>query len=263
MCGLEKIIAEHCPECGSVHVSYKGRGTQKIAEELETPIGEGKVIRMDSDTTQTRESHHRILEEFRKGDVPVLLGTQMVAKGLDFPKVTLVGIINADTALFLPDFRAGERTCQLIIQVAGRAGRSCSPGKVILQTYNPENYSLKTASSGDYEKFTDLELSTRKETGFPPFSRLALVEISSENKEEAISFANETMEYLRKYSPDDTEILGPVDAPITVIKNLYRIHIIIKTPRLSSVRNILRHLNDNCRSGSLNISIDIDPSDFS
>ena len=176
-----------CPECGSVNLSYSGAGTQKIVAELKQLFPNEEILRMDNDTTRNKEGHFKILKEFSEKKARFLVGTQMVAKGHDFPSVTLVGILDADMSLYFSDYRSTERTFQLLTQVAGRSGRANKKGKVVLQTYNPDNVTLKQAISYDYEGFFERERAMRKVTGFPPYALVLRVMIESEDDGDAMS----------------------------------------------------------------------------
>ena len=259
MCGHKQLILEHCPHCGSTEVQYRGAGTQRIEQELMRIAGKNAIVRMDSDTTQAHDAHYRLLEEFRSGSAPILLGTQMVAKGHDIPEVTLVGVISADQSLFIPDFRSGERTFQLITQVAGRAGRGQTPGLVILQSFFPDNYAITAASKQDFDDFAEQELPQREELGFPPYRRLILIELSSDVLPPLESLAGEIAAYLTEHAPEGTEILGPVAAPIAMIKGQHRIHILIKSHEVYRLRIILRYIVESLHTGKESIDIIVDP----
>ena len=217
---------------------------------------------MDSDTTSAHDAHYRLLEEFRTSSVPILLGTQMVAKGHDFPGVTLVGIISADLSLYIPDFRAGERTFQLITQVAGRAGRGDIPGVVILQTFNPDNYAVTAAMTHDYDTFAEKELAGRKEAGYPPFSRLILVELSSTDKQSLEKVSKAIAGYFSRYLPDETEILGPVEASVPRIRGRHRIHILLKSTGIIRLLPVVRHAVEKHQKSACAIAVDVDPIDL-
>ncbi len=261
LCGQERIVLQHCPHCGSEDIMYTGRGTERIESELANAFEEAGIIRMDSDTTQAHDSHFRLLEEFRSGEASILLGTQMVGKGLDIPEVTLVGVIAADSALALPDFRAAEKTFQLITQVAGRAGRGEAPGKVIVQALMPEHYAVAAACRHDYETFAAVELESRGEVDFPPFTRLILIEMTAENSSALMAKASDAADYLTEHSPPETEVLGPVEAPVARIRGKYRAHILLKTRRITALRAIVRGMLDTV-SGPEMITIDVDPVDM-
>lgn len=262
LCGHEQLVLEHCPVCGSTDLKYSGAGTQRIERELESVTGPGGIIRMDSDTTRAHDAHHRLLEEFRTGSTPVLLGTQMVAKGLDIPSVTLVGIVSADSSLYLPDFRAGERTFQLITQVAGRAGRGDTPGMVVLQTWDPDNDAVNCAAVQDYETFAEHELVMRREVNFPPYSRLVLVELGSPDSAALDAFAATIAGYLSEHLDPGAEIMGPIEPPIARIRGRHRRHILLKSARTAQIRAILRHIMDNLTRSQETLDVDVDPIDL-
>jgi primosomal protein N' (replication factor Y) (superfamily II helicase) len=261
ICGKSRIVLQHCPECGSDDLSFRGRGTQRVEHELASSFPDAGIVRMDSDTTRAHEAHHRLLEEFRSGSTSILLGTQMVGKGLDIPEVTLVGVISADSTLLIPDFRAAERTFQLITQVAGRAGRGDAPGTVVVQTSRPDHYAVHAACGHDYEAFVEVELASRREVGFPPFSRLILVELSSVDRESLIRRSSETAALLAEHAPADSEVLGPVEAPIARIRGKLRMHILIKTRNTAPFRPVLRELMASFH-GPETIAVDVDPVDM-
>ena len=183
-CGFVKKPPATCPKCGSTELRMHAFGTQQVQQELELLFPENVILRMDRDTTTHKGAHHRILDQFGAGKADILLGTQMVAKGLDFPRVTLVGVISADTQMLLPDFRASEGTFQLLTQVAGRAGRSSLAGEVVIQTLQPEHYSLKHVLTHDFHGFYKEELEYRRELHYPPFSRIVLIEMSGHQEQE-------------------------------------------------------------------------------
>ncbi len=185
-CNTAYAMLEGCPDCGSVNINYSGTGTQKVVDELKELYPNAKILRMDNDTTQTKEGHYKILKEFGEGKADILVGTQMIAKGHDFPNVTLVGILDADMSLYFSDYRALERTFQLITQVSGRSGRAGSSGKVVLQTFNPQNSVLKYAINYDYEGFFDREILVRKASHFPPFSDICRIMVEGEDEEKSI-----------------------------------------------------------------------------
>ncbi|MFZ3062403.1 MAG: primosomal protein N' [Actinomycetota bacterium] len=261
-----------CPRCGGHDIGYYGVGTQRVESEIKTLFPEIMVTRMDTDTTVRRDAHRKKLLEFKQQKTGVLLGTQMIAKGLDFPDVTLVGIISADTALHLPDFRAAERTFQLLMQVSGRAGRGPQPGRVVVQTYNPENYAIQAFLKGDYDLFYSQEVTLRDVLSYPPFSELINIMISSisagRTEEEAVRIA----EYLIKSRDMGDlkgliDILGPAPAPLSRIKNRYRWHIVLKVGDLTLVKSfiknnlerILPHPRSARDSNDVTVSIDVDP----
>ncbi len=231
-----------CPQCGKNVVRYAGIGTERVEEELRRLLPQMSCIRMDADTTRHKHAHWDMLEDFKSRKAQILLGTQMIAKGLDIPNVTLVGVINADTSLGLPDFRAGERTFQLLTQVSGRAGRGALPGRVIVQTFNPEHYAIRSAVRGDAEAFYRQELAFRREAFYPPYSRLVNLVISSEREEHARAAAEGLGEILKPLvRPHEGELLGPAPAPLAKLKGRYRFHLTLKTAFLERLADRLRN----------------------
>ncbi|MFD1176173.1 primosomal protein N' [Paenibacillus puldeungensis] len=275
-CGYAEPAPSVCPECGSEHIRYFGTGTQRVEGELAKLFPGIRVIRMDVDTTSEKGSHEKLLQAFRDKKGDVLLGTQMVAKGLDFPDVTLVGVIAADTALNFPDFRAAEKTFQLLTQVAGRAGRHQLPGEVFIQTYMPEHYSIVHASGHDYTSFVREELKHRRALYYPPYSRLILVTLSHEKLPLLLRMAENFAGDLRakaqrlgwfgsldRLTPSALDILGPVASPIPRIKNRYRFQCMVKyrgdLDAVSLVRETAATTLDQLKDGDFQISIDVDP----
>jgi primosomal protein N' (replication factor Y) (superfamily II helicase) len=227
-CGYTEKVPTTCPKCQSEHVRHFGTGTQKVEKELVKHFPGVRVIRMDMDTTSKKGSHERLLRSFGEGEADILLGTQMIAKGLDFPKVTLVGVIAADTMLKLPDFRAVERTYQLLTQVSGRAGRHEQPGKVIIQTYQEDHYSIQMVANHESEAFYRKELLLRKQHHYPPFCGLFTITISHTDRVLAMKRAVEIANVLK--GNRDYEVLGPVAPSISKIKDRHRIQVMVKYP---------------------------------
>ncbi|PAF30094.1 primosomal protein N' [Paenibacillus sp. 7516] len=275
-CGYAEAAPEVCPECGSEHIRYFGTGTQRVEEELAKLFPGIRVIRMDVDTTTEKGSHEKLLKQFREKKADVLLGTQMVAKGLDFPDVTLVGVITADSALNLPDFRAAEKTFQLLTQVAGRAGRHQLPGEVFVQSYTPEHYSIGHASQHDYVSFVREELLHRRNLQYPPYCRLILVTFSHEQLPVLIRLAENYTRLLKeranaagwlgsldRFSNDAFDVLGPVASPIPRIKNRYRFQCMIKwrgdVDAIGIALETARRMDDDVQAQKLLISLDVDP----
>lgn len=275
-CGYAAPAPSICPECGSEHIRYFGTGTQRVEGELAKLFPGIRVIRMDVDTTTEKGSHEKLLQDFREKKGDVLLGTQMVAKGLDFPEVTLVGVIAADTALNFPDFRSAEKTFQLLTQVAGRAGRHQLPGEVFIQTYMPDHYSIVHASAHDYTSFVREELNHRKAMHYPPYSRLILVTLSHEKLPVLLRMAENFAGDLRhkaqrlgwygnldRFAAEALDILGPVASPIPRIKNRYRFQCMVKYRGALDAVRLVRETSaetlDQLRDASLQISIDVDP----
>jgi len=227
-CGFEQPVPTICPECGSDHIRYFGTGTQKVEEELTKLFPEARVLRMDVDTTKRKGSHEAILDDFGAGKADILLGTQMIAKGLDFPNITLVGVLSADTSLHLPDFRSAERTFQLLTQVSGRAGRAEKPGEVIIQTYTPEHYAIQFAKEQLYEPFYEREMMMRHAADYPPYYYIALVQVSHEDLMVAADYAKKCADYLRSNLSFNASIIGPTTAGIVRLQNRYRYQCLIK-----------------------------------
>lgn len=261
-CGHEERVPKHCPSCEGEHIRYFGTGTQKVEESLTKLIPEARVIRMDVDTTRTKGAHEKLLKSFRNHEADILLGTQMIAKGLDFPDITLVGVLNADTMLHLPDFRASERTFQLLTQVSGRAGRHERTGEVVVQSYNPEHYSIEFAKQHDFIGFYNHEMKLRKMGSYPPFYYLTMINVSDENEMKAIRTIQEMAQFLRGKLGPDAVILGPVPSTITRIKNKYRYKCIIKykiEPNLKKeLKTLITHYQKDQQKG-LTITIDVQP----
>lgn len=228
-CGKHIDNLTLCPECGSKYIRYFGVGTQKVEKEIKTLFPQAIVARMDTDTTTKKHSHEIILKDFSDGKTDILIGTQMIAKGHDFPKVTLVGVIAADLSLNMEDFRAGEITFQLLTQVSGRAGRAELNGKVFIQTYNPESYAIKLSKTQDYEKFYEQEIAMRQIMKYPPFSNIFVFVIIGENEKSVIDCSYKLINILNYYNrKNNFELLGPTPARMSKIKKSYRWKIIIK-----------------------------------
>jgi len=264
-CGFSKEIPYVCPNCQSRSIRYYGTGTQKAYDELAELFPEARILRMDVDTTRKKGSHQALLEQFGKGEADILLGTQMIAKGLDFPNVTLVGVLNADTALNLPDFRSSERTFQLLTQVAGRAGRAEKAGQVLIQSYNPQHYAIRFAKDQDYEGFYTYEMAIRRQLGYPPYYFTIGITLSHKKEEEVLRRAYQVMEILRSGLSDASVILGPTPKPIARTHNLYHYQILIKyrlEDELASTLNQVLALTQERENSELRLSIDHEPQQF-
>ena len=230
-CGYEQKRVTICPECNSKNIKYFGTGTQKLEEEINKIFPEASTIRMDIDTVTKKNSHEEILEKFKNENIDILIGTQMIVKGHHFPNVTLVGVMAADSSLNIEDFRANERTFQIITQVAGRAGRENLPGKVIVQTYNPDSIPIEYAAKQDYKNFYDVEIGLRKQLKYPPFCDIIVVGISGENEKNVVQISEKIHKYLKTRIINEkigVLLYSPVPAPIDKIKNKTRWRIIIK-----------------------------------
>ncbi|MDX1419266.1 MAG: primosomal protein N' [Rubricoccaceae bacterium] len=265
-CGWTERMPTACPSCGSSALTLLGAGTQRVEEELAEVFPDARVLRMDLDTTARKGAHRRLLDAFGRGEADVLLGTQMVAKGLDFPRVTLVGVVNADTGMLLPDFRAAERTFQLLAQVAGRAGRRELEGEVLLQTRNPQHPALQFALRHDYDGFAAHELAEREALGYPPFGRLVGVEFKGPEERSTAALAERWTTGLEAEAATvaGVEVLGPAAAFVGRVKRLWRYHTILKAPRTlpSAVLTALVRAADD-RAGSPpkghRVNVDVDP----
>lgn len=262
-CGYESVVPDQCPECLSEHIRYFGTGTQKVEEELSKLLPEARVIRMDVDTTSRKGSHEKLLRHFQEGKADILLGTQMIAKGLDFPNITLVGVLSADTMLHLPDFRASEKTFQLLTQVSGRAGRHQLAGEVVIQTYTPEHYSIELAGAQDYDQFYQREMMMRKLGSYPPFYFITLITVMHEDLMKVVSVTEKITKHLQAKLSNDTIILGPTTSPIPRINNRYRYQCLLKYKREPDLnkhlRYLLEHYQQQITSDGLTISIDVNP----
>ncbi|MFO7849507.1 MAG: primosomal protein N' [Spirochaetia bacterium] len=239
-CGYRRDPVGVCPECGSLDVGYSGFGTERIEEETARRFPHLSIARVDTDSVKKKGSLEKTLNDFREGKIDILLGTQMVAKGLNFPGVKLVGIVLADSTLNVPDFRSPERTFSLIVQVSGRAGRYTDDGRVIIQTFKPGVPAIADAAAGEHERYYTEELAVRKELGFPPYNRLFRIVFRGREGKKVKERAEAAAGALRSYGLEDTEILGPASCPIEIIAGNVRHHIIIRTLRYSDVHKVLR-----------------------
>lgn len=262
-CGHTEQQLQQCPDCHSEHIRFFGTGTQKVEEELHKHFPGIRVIRMDVDTTQRKGSHEKLLDAFGQGEADCLLGTQMIAKGLDFEKVTLVGVLAADSMLHLPDFRAAEKTFQLLTQVSGRAGRHELAGEVIVQSYTPDHYSIQCAAEHDYYRFYNQEMTHRYKHGYPPFYYLCLLTFSHEDLPFLVKITDRSSKWLTKHLSDSAQILGPVASPIPRINDRYRYQCMIKykdEPNLSTLLNeLLDRLQPTIQKQQLQVQIDMQP----
>lgn len=264
-CGFSKRIPHSCPNCSSSHIRYYGTGTQKAYDELVENFPHANILRMDVDTTRKKGSHEAILETFGKGEADILLGTQMIAKGLDFPNVTLVGVLNADTALNLPDFRSSERTFQLLTQVAGRAGRADKLGQVLIQSYNPHHYAIEFAKKQDYEGFYAYEMGIRRHFGYPPYYFTVAITLSHRLQEVVVKKAYQVLDILRTSLSEQVQLLGPTPKPIARTHNLYHYQILIKyrsEEQLQMALNKILELTQDRENKDLRLSIDNEPQSF-
>jgi primosomal protein N' (replication factor Y) len=259
-CDAEAPVPEICPECGSKYIKFFGTGTEKVEEQLKRQFPQARIVRLDQDTTAHKSSGDHIIEAFRRHEYDILLGTQMVAKGHDFPEVSAVGILSADSLLNLPVYWAGERTFQLLTQAAGRSGRGSIPGKVVMQTYAPEHYVIICSQNQDYQAFYEKEITYRKELLYPPFHQLIKIMVTSEDESYMWQQGNSLAQLLNGWQSGGNypvEIIGPYVDTIKKIRNKYRIVILIKGPDLQAVKKYIKGEAEFCKTG---IIIDVDPS---
>ncbi|HHX01786.1 MAG TPA: primosomal protein N' [Firmicutes bacterium] len=252
-CGYSQELRPSCPQCGSHYIRQFGTGTQQLEEHIRKYFTKARIVRLDADTTKRKGSHQRLLNQFRQGQANVLIGTQMIAKGLDFPNVTLVGVISADFALNFPDFRAGERTYQLLAQVSGRAGRGPKPGKVIIQCYDPDHYAVCCVPKHDYGAFYRQEITYRRQLDYPPLGYLTRILI--QGPEAVVQHQADEILYLLQGQLANVRIYGPAPAPISRLKGRHRWQIIIKSKH--KISHLLTELPKH--DGTVTISVDPDP----
>lgn len=265
-CGYEENLVTVCPECQSTKIRYFGTGTQRLEQEINKIFPQASTIRMDIDTVTKKNSHEEILNTFKNDGIDILIGTQMVVKGHHFPNVTLVGVVAADSSLNIDDYRANERTFQLLTQVAGRAGRENLDGKVIIQTYNPENFSIQCAKQQNYEMFYNTEIELRKQLKYPPFCDIILIGFNSLVEKEIIEVSNKVYEYL-KNNLDGQEfmVLRPMPSPIDKIQNRFRWRIIVKGNMTETanevINNCLKNIYD-ANYKNTRVSVDVNPNNM-
>ncbi|MCI0353883.1 MAG: primosomal protein N', partial [Acidobacteria bacterium] len=263
-CGSARPIPRLCPECGSEYVYFVGSGSEKLEERLHEAFPQARIGRLDRDTVRGREDFERVLGAFHAGDLDILAGTQMIAKGHDIHGVTLVGVVGADFALGFPDFRAAERTFQLLTQVAGRAGRGSTPGRVILQTYHPDHYAIQFAAGHEYAGFYEKEARFRRIMHYPPFTSVANVLVRSEKLEQALRISGVLGRWFEKTAnqrPEDLRVLGPAAAPIVRLKRDYRYHFVLKSAsrkRLNATLRAMLAFADAEKITRSNVIVDVD-----
>ena len=264
-CGHEEGIPQECPQCQSNKIRYYGTGTQKVEEELQALFPTSRILRMDVDTTRRKGSHERLLTAFGNHEADILLGTQMIAKGLDFPNVTLVGVLNADTALNLPDFRAAEKTFQLLTQVSGRAGRGTKPGEVVIQSFNPQHYAIELAQQQNYEAFYRREMLMRHQGNYPPYYFTVQIVASHEEENQAAKKMYQIAQALKGSLSAASIILGPTPKAVMRVKNRYYYQLVVKyknEPGLQAeLKQVLADSQKEMQQG-LRIAIDVEPLNF-
>lgn len=257
---------KHCTQCNNPSIRFSGLGTQRLEANVAAMFPDVSMMRMDTDTMRKPGSHEKALAKFRSGETKILLGTQMIAKGLDFPNVTLVGVINADTALHLPDFRAAERTFGLVTQVAGRTGRGKKGGRVLVQTFDPEHQAIQAATRHDYIGFANSELPHREEFNYPPFSHQARIVIRSEVSSKAEQMADHIAEEIQSAAAilqSDISLLGPAAAPVEKLRGKFRYHMLLSSGKDSALQNVIRRAQTTIKSiDNVQWIVDIDPQDM-
>ena len=261
LCNYAQKVPETCPHCESEHIYFLGTGSEKVEDELHSLFPNARIARLDRDTVAGKRHYEHILNGFREGNFDILVGTQMIAKGHDIPNVTLVGVVSADVGLGMPDFRASERTFQLLAQVAGRAGRGDLPGIVLVQTINPEHYAIRLAAAQDYDAFYQKEIQFRRFMYYPPFSAMANILVRAAHQEDALRMASELDLHL-KPSPEDIKIIGPAEAPVLRIKAEFRYQILIKAfsrKTLNALLSSVREFAQRNRWSATALVIDVDP----
>ncbi len=256
-CSYQTRMPNNCKKCNSEYLSLKGRGTQKIEEFLENTFENAKVIRMDSDTTSRKESHEKIIKDFNEKKYNILLGTQMIAKGLDFKNVTLVIVIDADSSLYISDYRSSERTFSLLTQVSGRAGRHDKEGNIVIQTFNPNHYAIKLVENHDYVSFFNYEMSIRKKMFYPPFCFIVAIRIQSNDYEIGLNEINKINKILKSKLDDKYKILGPTIFP--KIKNVFSFQTIIKYKDKKQLMNVLEEIDIHYINSKVKLEIDFSP----
>ena len=272
-CGYEEKLVTVCPECHSDKIRYFGTGTQKLEQEIHKQFPNSRTIRMDVDTVTKKNSHEQILNKFRDENIDILIGTQMVVKGHHFPNVTLVGVIAADSSLNIDDYRANERTFQILTQVAGRAGRDKLPGKVIIQTYNPDDFSIQCSKKQDYDMFYETEIALRKQLKYPPFCDIIVIGFNSISEKEIIKTSDKVYSYLKEEinnkiniaEEQEYKIFKPMPSPIDKIQNRYRWRIIIKGKMSEELNKILNKCLEKFydeNNKNTRISIDVNPNNM-
>ncbi|HUS79778.1 MAG TPA: primosomal protein N', partial [Armatimonadota bacterium] len=265
-CDFSLPVPDVCPVCGSEDIGFHGLGTERVADQLQREFPDARVLRMDRDTTSHKGAYGDILRRFARGEANVLIGTQMIAKGHDFPDVTLVGVLNADVGLHRPDFRATEHTFQILTQVAGRAGRADKPGTVLVQTYNPEHPAIVYASRHDYGGFYRYELEKRRENLYPPFTRLVSLTIAHEGEEQALALGRKLAVNLQQlglmHKRGERQFVGPAPAPLSKLRGRYRYHLLVKGPRVEELGQVVLRAVAELGDEAGAVTIDVDPMDM-
>jgi primosomal protein N' (replication factor Y) len=260
-CGYAEKIPRECPKCGSDYIQFLGAGSERVEEELHRQFPQARIARLDRDTASGKGAFERILQSFRDGEIDILVGTQMIAKGHDVPNVTLVGVVLADIGLSMPDFRAAERSFQLLTQAAGRAGRGGTPGQVIIQTLNPEHYAIRFASEQNYEGFYNKESGFRKWLRYPPFAACANVLVRAQKQEDALRMATQ-LGYELTPAPEGVRVMGPAEAPVVRVRDEFRYQILLKAAVRRTLRETVKKLRafaEREKWSATALVIDVDP----
>lgn len=260
-CGYAEEIPSECPKCGSDYIQFLGTGSERVEDELHQHLPIARIARLDRDTARGKGIVEQVLDSFRNGDVDILVGTQMIAKGHDIPNVTLVGVVLADIGLSMPDFRAAERSFQLLTQAAGRAGRGMTPGRVVIQTLNPDHYAVRFAAQHDYDGFYKKEMEFRKWLRYPPFAALANVLVRAQKQEDALRMATQ-LSFILNPPPEGIRVMGPAEAPVPRLKDEFRFQILLKAakrPLLREVLQGLRRFAEKEKWSATALVIDVDP----
>jgi len=261
-CDAGRPVPAACPSCNSPHLLFGGTGTERLEEVLKTALPEARIERLDRDTSRGRGSVEELLTRVERGEVDILLGTQMIAKGHDFPNVTLVGVLAADALLGLPDFRAGERAFQLLAQVAGRSGRGERAGEVVVQAYDVDHHAIRFACDHDYPGFAERELRLRRAMNYPPYTALAVLLVKDRVLDRARARATDVVRILRTLAARRLQIMGPAPAPLERLRGEYRVQILVKAPDRKEMQAALAEMLAELEGKSVrveNLVIDVDP----
>jgi primosomal protein N' (replication factor Y) len=261
VCGYAEKIPTECPNCGSEYIQFLGIGSERVEDELHDHFPSARIGRLDRDVVARKGAFEDVLQQFREGALDILVGTQMIAKGHDIPNVTLVGVVLADIGLSIPDFRAAERTFQLLTQAAGRAGRGDTPGQVIVQTLSPEHYAVRIAAEQDYEAFYAKEVEFRRWLHYPPFAAVANILVRAVKQEDALRMVSQ-LGFELTPSPKGIRVMGPAEAPVARLKNEFRYRILLKAASRSTLRETLaqvRRFAERENWSSTALVIDVDP----
>jgi primosomal protein N' (replication factor Y) len=263
LCDHDAPVPNACPSCGHFPHKYSGTGTEKVEHALKQLFPDASIGRMDADTMRARGAYTHFLREFADGKIDFLVGTQMIAKGLHFPNVTCVGVVNSDMALLIPDFRAGERVFQLLMQVSGRSGRGQLPGEVFVQTRVPFHPSIQFARHNDYSGFAESEMDQRQATGYPPFSRLIMVTGKGRSEEKVSFVMDQIAKELNDLQLPQTEIIGPNPAPLAKVEDRFRYQIFLRTTRITTINTKLRPVFlGRIWMDEIQVSVNVDPTDL-